>query len=475
MIDLLSEAVGGRVVDCNDEFFAPASNMIRVDTPVWKEGEFTDRGKWMDGWETRRRREPGHDWCILALGIPGRVQRVTVDTSHFTGNYPEQFSLWACGVGSDDQLAEEAWEEIMPKTALQGDSVVTFDVEDPRRATYVRLNIYPDGGVARLRVEGQPIPSVSEVCPEGPADLLSAVLGGEALEASDAHFSDPANMLRPNEPAGMWDGWETRRRRGPGYDWVRFALGLPGVVHRCIVDTRHFKGNAPGWVSLELSDDCEHWVGAIDRAPVSPDSLNEIELNVAKSAGFARLSIHPDGGVARLRLLGKADAEPAGHLGLEYLNSLFDSEARRFLSAACGAIRWVERMTASRPFSSLGAVFDSADAAFGTLSHDDWLEAFAGHPRIGERGSPMTDREQAATAVMSEGVRARLRAANREYEDKFGFTYIVYATGKSAEEMLGMATRRLQNSRVEEIENAAAEQRKITATRLRRMLCQEES
>jgi allantoicase len=152
MIDLVSERVGGRVVECNDEFFADASNLIKPAAPVWKEDTYTDRGKWMDGWETRRRREPGYDWCVLSLGIPGLIRRVSVDTSYFTGNYPEEFSLDASGGG-------EVWSEVIPKTALQGDSVGVFDVAYSHRVTRIRLNIYPDGGIARLRVEGVPVRS----------------------------------------------------------------------------------------------------------------------------------------------------------------------------------------------------------------------------------------------------------------------------------------------------------------------------
>ncbi|HEU4894218.1 MAG TPA: bifunctional allantoicase/OHCU decarboxylase, partial [Acidimicrobiia bacterium] len=201
MIDLISERVGGRVVACNDEFFAPAINLISSHAPVAND-DYTDRGKWMDGWETRRRREPGHDWVIVQLGIPGRIRSVTVDTSYFTGNYPEQFSLDA--TGGDDPEGE--WVEIIPRTGLEGASVAEFAVEDPHRVVMVRLNIYPDGGVARLRVEGDPVPQFDEVCPEGEIDLASALVGGEAIDASDLHYSPPSNLLRPGPSAGLWDG-----------------------------------------------------------------------------------------------------------------------------------------------------------------------------------------------------------------------------------------------------------------------------
>lgn len=473
MMDLVSEAVGGRIVECNDEFFAEAVNLIKRLDPVWREGEYTDRGKWMDGWETRRRREPGNDWCVIALGVPGRIRRVTMDTSFFTGNFPEEFSLDACGVGADDHLTESVWAEIIPRTHLRGDSIAAFEVADPHRVTHLRLNIYPDGGVARLRVEGDPIPSMEEVCAERETDLVSSLVGGVALDASDRHYSDPSNLLRKTKAAGMWDGWETRRRRGPGHDWSVFGLGLSGSIEKVVVDTTHFKGNSPGWVSLDVSDDGEHWFPVVERHRVSADSVNEISLPSPASASHVRLSIHPDGGVARLRVLGTADPQPASRVMVEYVNSLFDTDAERFFYSACASTRWCSDMVSGRPYESPEDVLEGAGTAFDVLSEEDWLEAFAGHPRIGERGDAQANREQLGTASASREIIARLAAVNEEYESKFGFTFIVYATGKTAEEMLLTAERRLANNRREEIVDAASEQRSITETRLRRMLCME--
>ena len=472
MTDLSSEAVGGRVVVCNDEFFAEAENLLRVSDPVWEEGLYTDRGKWMDGWETRRRREPGHDWCVMALGIPGRARGVTVDTSHFTGNYPESFSLEACGVGSDERLDSAGWAQIIPRTELNGDESATFEVEDPHRITHLRLNIFPDGGVARLRVDGEPIPGMADVCPDdGFADLASSLVGGEAVDASDVHYSPPSNMLRPTEPAGMWDGWETRRRRGPGNDWATFRLGLRGTVASVEVDTRHFKGNAPGRVSIGVSADGEVWHEVVDRAEVKAHEVNVVTLDPPVDAAFIRLDIHPDGGVARMRVRGTPDPKAAGRIRLAYLNALFDEEARRFFHTACASTRWVNEMTSARPFADVDRILAAAALGFDRLADEDWLEAFAGHPRIGERGDSAANREQAAAAQADEAVLRDLAEANRVYEEQIGFTYIVYATGKTAEEMLGIARSRLENTREQEILNAALEQRSITDTRLRRMLC----
>ena len=473
MIDLLSERAGGRVVDFNDEFFAEASNLIKINAPFWDAHAYTDRGKWMDGWETRRRRESGNDWCVLALGIPGRIRKVTVDTAHFTGNYPERFSLWGAGCGTDD-VGDDEWVELIPPTKLEGDSVAELDVEDTHRVTHVRLDIFPDGGVARLRIMGDPIPGIDRVCPEGPVDLASMVLGGHTVDVSDKHYSDPFNMLRPTEPVGMWDGWETRRRRGPGHDWATIKLGMRGQVDVVEVDTRFFKGNAPGWVSLELSEDGDVWTEVVSREAVRPDSINRLELKKPATASFARLSIHPDGGVARFRVMGRADSRSAGPMRLAYLNSLFDRDAERFFRTACGSGRWVAGMVGSRPLPSIDGVFEAAERSFDALEEEDWLEAFASHPRIGDGSGPSMSRvEQSGVETSGDRVRADLAEVNREYEEKFGFIYIVKAEGKSGEEMLEIARSRLGNSRAEEISNAGMEQRKITTTRLRKMLCQE--
>jgi allantoicase len=469
MIDLISERVGGRIVACNDEFFAPAENLLSPAEPVAND-EYTDRGKWMDGWETRRRREPGHDWVIIRLGIPGRVRRVRVDTSHFTGNHPEHFSLEASGVSDADHAD---WIEIVPRTALSGSSVAEFDVEDQHRAELIRFNIYPDGGVARLHIEGDPIPAMQLVCPEGDVDLALSSVGSQVIDASDLHFSPPSNLLRPTSPVGMWDGWETRRRRDDGHDWVVVRLGMRGIVDRLIVDTTHFKGNAPGWVSAEISDNPMSWTTIADRVPVDPDRMNFIDIAGAIGS-YLRLSIHPDGGLARLRVLGTPDLTEAGERRVGYVNSLFGQAAVRFFYAACSSAAWVDDMIGRRPFTTPASVLGEADLVFGSLDEPDWLEAFAGHPRIGERGDETANREQAGAASASRETIHDLIDVNRRYEDKFGFTYIVYATGKTADEMLAIARARLGNDRETEIGNAAEEQRKITATRLRRMLCQDE-
>ncbi len=472
MVDLISSSVGGRIVACNDEFFAPASNLISLTDPI-ANSEYTDRGKWMDGWETRRRREPGHDWCVIALGVPGRVEQVTVDTSFFTGNYAESFSLDGCGEDDDGHLETAVWEEVLAQTALSGDSQASFSVANPHRFTYLRLNIFPDGGVARLRVDGAPIPSRSEVCPDGEAvDLASVLVGGEAVNASDIHYSPPSNLLRHTDPAGMWDGWETKRRRGPGNDWVELRLGMPGTVEAVVIDTRHFKGNAPGWVSISVSENGSDWALVLDRIAVTPHDVARLEFPAPAHAAFLRIDIHPDGGLARVKALGRPDGDAAVEKRMSYLNSLTESAARRFFRHACASAVWGESMLAARPLPGIDDVLAAGEIAFDRLTEADWLEAFAGHPRIGERGDETANQEQAGAARATTDTLDNIAAVNREYEERFGFTYIVYATGKTAEEMLAIARARLDNSREQEFETASREQRAITDTRLRRMLCE---
>lgn len=478
-VDLATARYGGEVVWCSDEFFAAASNLVKPGAPVWREGEFTDHGKWMDGWETRRRRdEASCDSCVVRLGLPGVVESVTVDTSHFTGNFPESFSLEACGAPTE-RLEEAEWVEMISRTSLTGDTVAEFEVADRRRVTHVRLNIFPDGGVARLRVRGVPVPARDLVCPEqGEIDLALAQLGGSALEASDAHFSSPANLVSPGDPEGMWDGWETARRRGSGHDWVVVRLGLPGTIHRFDVDTRHFKGNSPGWVTLDAALGEGEWVEVCPRADIAADTINPVLLEAPVAADRVRLNIHPDGGVARLRVWGRPDPAAAARARVDYLDRLFEQDARHFFATACQSRRWIGELMGRRPFGSAAEVLRAVGAAFDLLGPDDWDEAFAAHPRIGERsgsqaagGERMSTTEQSGVEQGDTGLRAELIEANRAYEERFGFTYIVRAAGRTGEEMLALARQRLGNDPATERQVAAAQQREITRLRLRRMLC----
>jgi allantoicase len=320
LVDVAAARLGGTVLLANDEFFAPKENLLKAGKPVWREGEFTDRGKWMDGWETRRRRTPGHDWCIIRLGVPAKLFGVIVDTSHFKGNYPEQCSLEGCEVeGAEDAEALAAgnwmnWTEILPRSPLQGDAENPFPITQRRRVTHLRFNIYPDGGVARLRVYGEPVNDPG-LRPGTFADLAALKNGGVVVGCSDMFFGHRHNVILPGRSTHMGDGWETRRRRGPGHDWIVVRLAARGAISQIELDTDHFKGNAPESCSVEVCDapdltrkqyaaDEAPWTSLLPRTPLHPDTQHRFEVS-AGPATHARLAIYPDGGIARLRLFGK--------------------------------------------------------------------------------------------------------------------------------------------------------------------------
>ncbi len=322
LVDLAAERLGGAVLAANDEFFAPKENLLKAAEPVFIEGKYTDVGKWMDGWETRRRREPGHDWAILRLGLPGIPRGVVVDTRHFRGNYPESCSIDACaveGYPAPAELVAADWQEILPLSPLEGNSpnVFVFPLPgNPGRITHLRLNIYPDGGVARMRVHGEVVPDWERLGSRGEIDLAGVESGGRVLSCSDMFFGNRHHLILPGPSLGMHDGWETKRRRGPGHDWAIVRLGRRGHLSRAEVDTSHFKGNAPGSCVLEGCDApgstdettdaaLTGWREILPQTALRPHTRHLFDdLAAAGPFTHVRLSIYPDGGVARLRLFG---------------------------------------------------------------------------------------------------------------------------------------------------------------------------
>jgi allantoicase len=318
--DLAAERLGGAVLIANDEFFAPKEALLRAAVAEWREGEYTDRGKWMDGWETRRRRSPGHDWCIVRLGVPGVIHGVVVDTAFFRGNYPESCSIEAVSVSgtpTPDELADGTrtkWIDILDRSPLRGDAKNEFAIDAARRATHLRLAIYPDGGVARLRVHGDPSVDPSRLRKGSEIDLAAVENGGLSVACSDMFFGNRHNLIQPGRSTHMGDGWETKRRRGPGHDWVVVRLATRGVLHRVEVDTDHFKGNAPASCMVETCDapnstaldmPSDGWESLLPQTDLQPHARFRFDaLQHKKPATHARLSIYPDGGIARLRLFG---------------------------------------------------------------------------------------------------------------------------------------------------------------------------
>ena len=322
LIDLASERLGGAVLYANDEFFAPKENLLKPSAPIFIEGKYTDLGKWMDGWESRRRRTPGFDWCIIRLGLSGIIRGVVVDTSHFKGNYPEQCSIEACsidGLPTTEQLISDSvqWTEILPKSNLNGASQNPFEISNPQPWTHLRFKIFPDGGVARLRVYGEVVPDWERLKNlGGQIDLAAIENGGVVLSCSDMFFGHRHNLIMPGRARNRSDGWETKRRRGPGHDWTIIKLGASGNIRRLEIDTSWFKGNFPESCNLESCNAADMplerildpefvWKPVLARTKLQAHTRHTFdEVMDAGKATHVRFNIFPDGGVSRLRVFG---------------------------------------------------------------------------------------------------------------------------------------------------------------------------
>ncbi len=310
--DLASRTVDGCVVSANDEWFAPRQSLITPGPASHAPEVYGHTGKVYDGWETRRRRDAGHDWAIVRLGIPGIVHGVVVDTAFFTGNFPPFIAVDAASIAGypdADALSAMAWTPLVPRTECRGDSRNLYAVADRQRWTHLRLRIYPDGGVARFRVHGEAVVDPS-LLPSS-FDLLALENGGRVLDASNAFYSSPVNLIAADRPRNMGEGWENSRRRGPGNDWVLFALAARGVPELVEVDSSYFIGNAPGSARISAIDataadldEPEAWWEVVSRTALLPDTRHRFVPTERRPATHLRLDVYPDGGLARLRCYG---------------------------------------------------------------------------------------------------------------------------------------------------------------------------
>ncbi len=499
--DLASETVGGAAIACNDEFFAEKENLLKPHAAVWKEHEYTDRGKWMDGWETRRYRPADgvapardaaiHDWCVVRLGMPGVIRGVVVDTAFFRGNYPDACELEGTTIEDPLDLAAlgtATWTKLLARAPLKGDAKNFFPVTDARRYTHVRLVIYPDGGVARLRVHGDVVPDWSRLRGlGGPIDLAALENGAVVETCSDMFFGSRNNLVKPNASLSMADGWETRRRRGPGHDWAIVRLAAAGMVEQLVLDTSHFKGNAPARFGVEGTfapgvDATEvlDWRPLL--APTAAQAhrrhVFDRELRRIGAVTHLRVSAYPCGGIARLRAWGALVPDHAP--GLVAVNGLSAGDASEAFLRCCGSTVWAAAMTALRPFEDAAALVRAGERTWWALDEVAHREAFAAHPKIGGTTPPAqaastatwTAGEQAGTAGAPEDTLAELAAANRAYEARHGFLFIVCASGRSADAMLDDLRERLPRELAEELRSAGEEQAKITRLRLQKLIAE---
>ncbi|WGL15172.1 allantoicase [Microbulbifer bruguierae] len=322
--DLLSARLGGRALACSDAWFAPAANLVSPGDAISRPGHFVETGQWMDGWESRRsfargsRGDGDCDWCVLRLGAPGRVRGFDIDTSHFRGNAPE-FALVEGTCIAGEPHGNTCWQPLLHKSPLRADAHNFFEIDSEQVCTHLRLKIFPDGGVARLRAYGEARVNLQEFIEGELLDLAAARHGGRGVTCSDRFYSDPGNLLLPERGINMGDGWETRRRRDDGNDWAVIRLGLPGSIRKIVLDTAHFKGNFPDRFSLlaanvagdDMAAEDIPWATVIDETPLYADREHIFvgEILVAAETQFThvKLNIFPDGGVSRLRVLGFPD------------------------------------------------------------------------------------------------------------------------------------------------------------------------
>jgi allantoicase len=322
-VNLAQPRLGAEVTYATDDFFADKARLIDPAEPVFIPGKYDENGKWMDGWESRRKRVPGHDWCVIRLGGPAWISTFEIDTRHFTGNYPPEAEIEVCT--SEEAVPDEraGWTRVTDRLALNGDDRILVPVELGWTATHVRLHIFPDGGVARLRVWGKVARDWSKVGADERIDLLAMENGGRGILANDEHYGAIENLTAPGRGVDMGDGWETRRRREPGNDWAILRLGAPGRIDEVVVDTAHFKGNYPDRCSLQASplvmgspDDLarlsESWPLLLPEVKLEADRIHVFRDGLADvgPVELVRLNIFPDGGVSRLRLVGRV--EPGG-------------------------------------------------------------------------------------------------------------------------------------------------------------------
>ena len=491
--NLASERLGAVALWASDEFFAERENLLRDHPAEWREHAYTDRGKWMDGWESRRKRAIGpdvHDDAIVRLALAGVVREVVVDTSHFRGNFPESMRLdgtTAREGTSVAQLLSDAtdWIEMVGRSTLRGNDQNVFGVESPIAFTHVRLRIFPDGGVARLRVHGEPAPDWRRLGGVATTiDLAALESGGAVLSCSDMFFGPKHNLIQPGRARNMSDGWETKRRRGvtsETHDWVLLRLAGQGMLDRLELDTAFFLGNFPDTALVEGCDGdpaSAEFRPVLARTKLMGHTRHFFAEELLDRGPFThlRMRVFPDGGVSRLRAWGKLAESARADAAARFLGCSSPLELEARLRTCCATKRFVSALVSERPFEDGERLFARTDALISAFSEAELFEAMAAHPRIGDRHqgntheARMSHAEQARAQVASDAVKSALAEANRAYEEKFGFVFLIFATGKSAEEILAQARQRLQNAREVELRNAAEQLRQIVRLRLLKLV-----
>ncbi|GAY13374.1 allantoicase [Mycobacterium sp. shizuoka-1] len=316
-LDLACRAVGGSVVAASDESFGFKERLIEAAEPNFVPGTFDLRGEVVDGWETRRH-SPRGDWVIVRLGVPGRVRSIDVDTRFFTGNHPTGATVFGATLAATDDPCDPAvdWRVLAAPTPLKADAHNPIAVSDPRRYTHLRLVIASDGGVARLRAYGDPVPDPA-LWSGVTVEVSGAEQGGRVEHCSDTFYSDARAVIAADRPHNMGAGWEARRRRDIGpdtHDAVTISFLVPTDLDRVEIDTSYFVFNASREVCVRGTRDRPSpgrpwWALSFDeivlpRTQLLPDA-RQVFVVAAEQITAIRVQAYPDGGIARVRALGR--------------------------------------------------------------------------------------------------------------------------------------------------------------------------
>ena len=476
-IDLACGRIRGYVLASSDQAFTSGAQLLSGRAIVPGEG-----------WQSKRRRDSGHDWLILRLGVPGIVEGLEIDTTGHEHALPTQLSLEGCTAphtSSADAL--QSWEPLLVKSALGEGPLHRFSLPNKKRYSHVRLNIFPDGGVARVRILGYPVPSwmAPGTSPPAALDLASLLNGGQVGQWSDAiEECASVNLLFPDPAGPETAGWTTRRRRQSGHEWLTVKLCAPGRVNSVTVDTEGVEGDCPVKISLKSAATPEHpkddeWQRLLSSHPVLPNTehvYSSQELTEQSQTRWVRLNLHPDGGVSRLRVWGELSSEGLVECRLRYLNSASPGELREIFRAVCHSDRWASQMALAGPFESVWDLQKKGAGAWSHCREADWREALLGHPRIGEKaqGADLASRwsrgEQSKAATPDEALKAELREHQLRYEERFGFLFLICASGRTTEEILSSLKIRLEQSPELELQTVAEELAKIIHLRLEKLL-----
>ena len=318
LIDLAQPRLGSKVIFKTDDFFASANRIINPSPAVFKEGLFDKNGKWMDGWESRRKRTSGHDFLIIKLGKSGSINKVDVDTSHFNGNQPSMISLEGC-YSKSKNIKDLKWKTLIGKKKTKANSHHIFKSSSKSIFTHIKLNIFPDGGVARLRLYGS-ISKENNKFGNKTINLASLLNGASVIACNNEHFGKAENILAPGKAKNMGDGWETRRRRNKGFDWLILNPINGKKINKIEISTHHFKGNFPSHCSLQAAfvpnkkssssiiKSSVKWKFLLNKVNLSANKTHVFKNILMKNdkINFIKINIFPDGGISRFKIFGKS-------------------------------------------------------------------------------------------------------------------------------------------------------------------------